>query len=350
MPFNRPTLSELVDRNRGDIESRLPGADAALRHSVLGVLGRMHAGAAAGLYGYLDWLARQLMPDTAEAEHLARWASIWGIRRKAAVAATATATATGVNGSVIPAGTEALRIDGTAYRVTAAATIAAGTAALAIEAVAAGPDADLQAGNELTLANAIVGVNATITVSLAGVAGALEESDERLLERLLSRIRTPPQGGARQDYVDWALAQPGVTRAWAWPGWMGAGTVGVSFVMDDREDILPLTGDVEAVQAALDELRPVTAELYVFAPVAEEIDVVVRVAPDNAEVRAAIAAELADFFARDAEPGGTIHVSRLGEAISLAQGEFTHTLELPERDVTVGAGSMPTLGDVSFVS
>lgn len=349
MPFLRPTLSALIARARGDFQSRLPGADAGLRHSVLDVLARTHAGVAAGLYGYLDFLARQLMPDTAEAEHLARWASIWGIRRKAAVPASATVTLAGVNGATLPAGAELLRIDGAAYRVVTAATIAGGAGTATIEAVEAGSAGDLLVGAQLTLATPVTGINAVATVAAQPVAGAAEEDDADLLDRLLARIRQPPQGGARHDYIAWALAQPGVTRAWCWPGWMGAGTVGVSFVLDGRENILPQPEDIAAVEAALDLLRPVTAELYVFAPVASPVDLVVRIAPDTAEVRAAILAELADFFAREGEPGGIIYRSRIVEAISLAQGEFSHWLELPDSDLVMQPGRIATLGNVSFV-
>lgn len=350
MTFARPTLSELITRVRGDIQTRLPGADASLRHSVLDVLARVEGGVAGGLYGYLGWLAKQLMPDTAEAEYLARWASIWGIERKAATPATATATATGANGSVIPADTEAQRVDGTRYTVLSRATITAGTATLSIEAVDAGPSASLGIGDQLTLSSAIGGVNATIDVTADSVAGADEETDDSLLARLLDRIRTPPQGGALHDYEAWALAQPGVTRAWAWAGWMGSGTVGLAFVMDGRDDILPLEADVAAVQAALDELRPVTAELYVFSPPPAPVDYVIRVAPDTEEVRAAVLSELADFYSREAEPGGTIYASRVSEAISLAQGEFKHVVDIPDGDFTADAGALPMLGDVIFAS
>lgn len=348
MTFTRPTLSEIIARVRSDIETRLPGADAKLRHSVLDVLARVEGGVASGLYGYLSWLSRQLMPDTAEAEYLARWASIWGIDRKAATVTAAIATATGINGSSIPAGTEAQRIDGTIYTVTTAATIVAGSASLSIEAASSGPNTALSAGDTLTISSALAGVNATLTVSDGGTAGADQEDDDSLLARLLDRIRNPPQGGALHDYVSWALAQPGVTRAWAYKAWMGAGTVGVAFVMDGRENIFPLAADVAAVQAALDELRPVTAELYVFAPTPAPVDIVLRVSPDTAAVQTAISAELADFFAREGEPAGTIYMSRLSEAVSLAEGEFQHAIDIPDEDFTASAGAIPTLGSVTF--
>lgn len=350
MSFIRPTLSQLVERVRSDIETRMPGADSRLRHSLLDVLARVEAGAVAGLYGYLDYLARMLMPDTAEAEYLARWASIWGVRRKAAIAAEATVTVTGTNGSVIAAGVQLARSDGALYEVSAAATVSAGTAAVSVTAIEAGAAGDLLPGTELTFTSPVAGVNAAAVVASAEVAGAAEEADESLLARLLSRIQTPPQGGAANDYVAWALAQPGVTRAWVYPGWMGTGTVGLTFVMDGRENILPLSEDVTAVQTALDLLRPVTAELVVFAPAAEAIDFVVRLIPDTVATRAAVEAELTDFFARDAEPGGTIYRSRASEAISLAEGEFRHAIDLPERDYTAAAGAMPMLGTVTFAA
>ncbi|MDO8933772.1 MAG: baseplate J/gp47 family protein, partial [Rhodocyclaceae bacterium] len=128
MPFTRPDLATLIARAEADIETRLPGADARLRRSNLNVLARVHAAAAHGLYGYLDWAARQVIPDTADAEELARWATVWGVQRRLAAPAIGSVTLTGVNGSVIAAGTSLMRSDGAEYTVDAEATIAGGQA------------------------------------------------------------------------------------------------------------------------------------------------------------------------------------------------------------------------------
>lgn len=350
MTFIRPTLSELIERDRADIESRLPGTDTRLRHSLLDVLSRMHAGTASGLYGYLDFIARQIPFDTAEGEILARWASIWGVQRKAAVAATGTVRFTGTNGTALPIGVELARVDGTAYATTAAAVIAGGEALVAVEAVEGGLQTNMEAGAVLTLSSALAGVNAAAVVQAPGLTGgADEESDPDLLARFLQRVRQPPEGGSRTDYERWARELAEVTRAWVYPSWMGVGTVGVTFVLDGRENIFPDADDLLAMEAHIDVLKPVTAELVVFAPTPRPVDMLIRLTPNTTPIRNAVLAELADLFVRDVEPGGMLRLSRIREAISLAQGEAYHDLELPSVDPVSGPGEMLTLGNVTWL-
>lgn len=350
MPFNRPGLSTIITRVRDDLATRLT-VIGGLARSVVDVLARVFGGAHANMYGYLGYIERQIMPDTAEAEQLARWASIWGVRRKGAVPAAGLVTATGTNGVAIPQGSVLVRVDGARYIVQAAAVIAAGTASLSIEAEASGPDGNAEAATQLTFTSPIAGVQAVASVGVGGLtAGEDEEGDDALLARLLQRIRNPADGGALADYERWTLEVAGVTRAWIYPLYLGLGTVGVTFVMDGREDVIPLEADVDAVQAHLDVLRPVTAEVTVFAPVPQSVDMLIRLVPDTAEVRAAVVAELADLFTRDAEPGGIIWRSRVIEAISLASGESHHELLLPSADIETGAGALAQLGDVSWAA
>lgn len=350
MTFIRPTLSELIERARADIESRLPGADTRLRHSLLDVLTRLHGGTASGVYGYIDFIARQIPFDTAEGEILARWASIWGVQRKAAVAATGNVRFVGVNGSIVAAGSELTRIDGTTYRTTTAATIAGGQAIVEVEAIDGGPGTDMATDGQLTLSSAVTGINAAATVQSPGLSGgADEESDADLLARFLQRVRQPPEGGSRSDYERWARELPEVTRAWVYPGWMGVGTVGVTFVLDGRENIFPTSEDLLAMEAHIDVLKPVTAELVVFAPTPRPVDMLIRLAPSTTATRDAVLAELADLFVRDSEPGGLLRLSRIREAISLAQGEVYHDLELPSQDPMAGPGEMLTLGEVTWL-
>jgi len=350
MPFSRPDLATLIARAEADIETRLPGADARLRRSNLNVLARVHSGAAHGLYGYLDWIARQVIYDTAEGEILERDASVWGIARKAAAPATGSATLTGTNGTIIPAGTRLVRSDSAEFVVDAAATVSGGTANVSITADVAGQAGNTAAGSALSLATPISGVSADAIVAAGGLTGGADiEADDLLRARFLERIRKPPHGGAAHDYVAWALEVEGVTRAWCSPAELGLGTVTVRFVRDDDASPIPDAGEVAAVQAHIDALRPVTADVTVVAPVAVPMDIQIQLTPGTAAVKAAVEAELRDLLLREAEPGTTILLSHLREAISIAAGETDHVLVSPAADVTHTIGQMATFGSITWL-
>lgn len=348
MSFDRPDLATLIERAEADIETLLPDADATVRRTVLYVLARILAGGLHGLYGYLDWLAVQLFPDTCETTFLDRWASLWGVARTAATTATGSAAFTGTSGSVIPAGTALTRADGAEYVTTAEATLADGQAVAAVAASEAGADGNTGSGTLLTLSSPVEGVNATATAGeLAG--GADAETDTSLRSRLLARIQQAPHGGADFDYVTWALEVAGVTRAWVYPQELGAGTVTVRFMMDATySDGIPLEADVAAVQDYIDALRPVTVDLWVVAPTPVALNPTIKLSPNTAAVRAAVEAELADLIMREAEPGGTVLISHLREAVSIAVGESDHELSSPTANVGHNTGEICVLGEITW--
>lgn len=349
MPFNRPKLQELIERNISDVESRLPSTDARLRQSNLNVLAKTHSAVAHELHGHLAWLALQLMPDTAELEHLERWASIWNITRKAAAKAQGSITFTGNDGAVIPLGTVIQRGDAVEFITDNEGTINAGSISITITAVEAGINSNTIATSKLTLITPIAGVDSSATVDVGGIINGTDtESDEFLRERLLNRIQEPPHGGADFDYIKWALEVPGVTRAWVYPQELGLGTVTVRFVVDDDAiSIIPDAAEITAVQDYIDALRPVTAAVTVVAPVAVAMNFTITgLTPATQTVQDAIEAELTDLLRREAEPGGTILISHIREAISIAAGEFDHSLKQPTADVTHNNGEIATMGTI----
>ena len=351
MPFARPSLAELDARLAADIESRLPGADPRLRRSMLGILARTVAGAHHELYGYLDWLARALFPDTAEAAELGRWAVVWGITRHAATSAAGTLTVTGTSGIVVPSGTVWRSGAGVEYAASAAATLADGTATVSVTARIPGRAGNAATAVKVSLVTPIAGVVSEAAVATAIAGGAEAESDDSLRTRLLDRIRRPPSLGTSADYVRWArAAHPAVTRAWCQSLTSGLGTVSVLFMTDAAtDDGIPASTVVDAVDAYIEARRPVTADVTVEAPTAVGLDVTLSsVDPDTAAVRAAVEAEIADLVRRESEPGGTILLSHLREAISAAAGERDHVLTSPTADVTHTATQIAVPGDITW--
>jgi len=350
MSFKRPTLTELIEQARADIEGRLPGADARLPVSVFDVLARIQAAGSHGLYGYLGWLADQLFPDSAEAEYLERLASIWSIDRKAAGYAAGSVTFTGIDATAIPAGTVLRRSDGAQFTTDAAGVIAAGSASVAVTATAAGAAGNTLAGATVNLVSPIANIDSAATVAAGGISGGTDqEDDESLRARLLARLAFAPHGGAAGDYERWALEVAGVTRAWAVAGLYGLGTVGLWFMTDDlTANGIPDAAKVTEVQTYLDGLRPITAEVTAVAPTPVVLDFTIALTPNTATVQAAVEAALKDLILRESEPGATILLSRIREAISTATGETDHSVTAPAADVTHAAAEIAVFGAITW--
>jgi len=351
MPFEKPTLTNLNDAAIADIEARLPGADARLRRSNLNVLATTSAGANHGVYGFIDWAKEQMLVDTAETEMLDRHGAVWNVARLAATFATGSVDFTGIDNTVIPKDTLLQRADGRQYQTTVEVIITAGVATATVTAVLAGLDGNGVSGTTVNLVSPIVGVNAGPTVAAAGLTGgADEETDDDFRARILDRIQQPPHGGADFDYVKWAKDQAGVTDAWVYPQELGLGTVSVRFLMADTyADGIPLAADVTAVQTALDLVRPVTAALTVVAPVPKILNLTISgLDPVSQAVKDAIEAEIKDLIRREAVPGGTILISHIREAISIAAGENDHQLTSPVADVTHLTGEIAVFGAITW--
>jgi len=353
MPFSRPTLQELITRVEFDLTSRLQIVGALARRAMVRVLGRVWAGSVHSLHGHLEWISKQMLAITADADQLERFGAELAVNRKPAAWAEGDVTFTGSNGTIIPAGTLVQRQDGAQYETQANATIALGTVTTDVRAILAGINGNADAGTNLSLVSPIVGIQSTATVAVGGITGGIDtETNDDYRGRILARKRRPPQGGAESDYENWTLEVSGVTRAWIYANHTGLGKVGITFVLDNEEDIIPDGPKVDEVQAYLvDRTRkPITAQIIVFAPVAVELDLEIALNPNTLDVQNAVRAELADLLFRDGGPGETIRVSRIGEAISVAAGEDHHDLLSPTADVQHDATEIPVLGDITFTT
>lgn len=349
MPFARATLTELINRVSTDISSRVTGVDSAvLRRSLLGVLGQSEAGAVHMLYGYLDWIAKQSIIDTAEKEYLERWAAIWKVVRKTSGFAGGQVAFSGTAGAPIPGGTIVQRQDGVQYKVLGDGVFAGGPLIVPVLALEAGDAGNFGSGLPIFLMSPIAGVQSTATTVTKLEGGVDVESDERLLARLLARIQQPPHGGAASDYELWAADVAGITRIWVYPLQMGAGTVTVLFVCDEDADIIPTPAKVAEVQTYINARAPVTAEIFVAAPIADPLNLTIKLAPNTTAVQGAVRAELLDLIDRDSAPGGPILISHLRGAVSLAAGEDNNQIVTPTADVTHAIGHMAILGTLTF--
>lgn len=350
MAWERPTLATLIKRNQADIESEIQGVDAKVRRKNLNIIAKMVSLVAHTLYGYIAYCVQQIFPATSDTENIDRHASFWlKDGRKAANYATGPIEFNGSIGSAIDEGTKLIRSDGVEYETTEAGIFSGTTLILAVEALTAGQAGNAEAGTIFVLSQTVVGVSSNAVVGADGISGGTDaESNDSVNERISNRVKNPPHGGNEDDYKTWAREVPGVTRAWVYPRELGAGTVTVRFVRDNDNSIIPNAGEVEAVQAYINSKAPVTAVVNVQAPIEEPLDFDIRITPDTPAVRIAVTSELDDLIKRESIPAGTLLISHIREAISLAAGETDHELLSPTADITHTIGMMATLGNISW--
>jgi uncharacterized phage protein gp47/JayE len=353
MPWSTPSLDDVRKQNRDYITARLHSA-AMVPNSVLRVLSDGNAGLAYLVLLYIDWLALQLLPDTAETEWLDRHAAIWlpANGRKAATFASGSVTATGISGSIIPQATQLTGgiSGGVLYETLAQITVGPGPTPVDVRAVDPGIAGNLDQGSSLAFVNAIAGVDGATTVVTMG-GGVDVESDDELRIRVLERIQQPPMGGAAYDYVAWAKQVPGVTRAWAFPE-QGPGTMTVRFLMDDLypdDDGWPQPADILTVDTYIEQKRPVTVkDCYVMAPIKQFLDMTItNLVSGDAATQAAIEQSIRDMLFVKAAPGETIYRSWVEEAISNAVGEDHHNLTFVDA-VMPAPGYMAVLGTILY--
>lgn len=363
MAFTRPTLPELIARVEGDLKAGM-GITTILRRSALGSFARALAGLAHLLFGFLKYIEQEAFPDTASDENLDRWGAIWGIYRKPATFAEFQATVTGLIGTTIPINRVFKRVDGQEYQTTAEVTLAGASATISLVSVLPGKATEVAVADVLSLLSPIAGLDSNATVSAVTIEPEDSEDDELLRVRLLDRIRQPPSGGAANDYIQWALAVPGISRAWVGPQMLGPGTVSVYVVSDDEDPITPSAPKIAEVEDYIDPLRPVTADVTVVAPVLFPLNMTIELRPNVLAVQTQVIAELTDLIKREANVAGTykspgvlnsgkILLSRINEAISIALNEEDHNITIingaAPADVVSDEGELIVLGVITWL-
>ena len=374
MPFPRPTLTQLRTQAMQDITaSDLPNADGFLRRAVLRVLAWVQAGLAYLHYGYLDWISSQSTPFTSTAEYLDAWAAMapTPVLREAPQFASGPASWSGIATTDLPAGTLCSRSDGTQFATTADATVIGTAVAVEVVAVVAGSAGNTDSGSPLTLSTTIPGITSLGAATGPITGGTDLELDAALRGRMLESYAAPPHGGNAADYITWALEVPGVTRAWAAPSGMGAGSVIVYFMMDQaaaafggfpqgsngvaalEARALPATGDQLAVANFIYPLRPVTAIVYAVAPIAQtQAFTLGGLTSATTAQQAQITAAITGLFLQVDSPLATtsIEQSDVAAAITAIGGLPSFAVTSPSSwPITSTAGYLFTLGAVTYV-
>jgi len=259
MSFRRDSLAVLTERVKAKYASLFRPLDGTPRHGLLDVFASVDAGIYHQLLGDLDFLARQIFPDTAEGAFLRQH---WSARIPPLHAATASGEVymTGIPGRGVPAGVLLSSASGERYHVEAAARLdPEGRAVVAVRAQNPGSRANLAPGERLSIASAIpAGVDSAATVREAGITGGADaETDEEYLARVLAHLRNPTRYGKPGDFAAWAVdSTPEVSAAWEFRNFGVLGTVLVQVISGNQRDGVGAVGGVDAVRDFIRDRAP----------------------------------------------------------------------------------------------
>lgn len=364
MAFTRPTLKTIVDRIKADFKAGL-GLQTILRRSFLDVFAKAFGAASHSLHGHIDYaINKKFFPDTGDEATVIKWGTLYNLPRNEATFAQLTIEFAGTTGGTVVAGSILKRADGVQYELDADVTVAAAsTAQGTMTAVEAGSNGNIDDGSTVSLQSPVAGVESEAEV----ISTVIEADDLEPIEdyrvRVLERMQKPPSGGTVADFIAFAKTVTGVTRVWVLPDHLGEGTVGLTFVQDNDNPIIPSPAEVDEVQEAVTELMPVNVDLTVFAPTTTSINPVIKLKPNTVAVQNAVIAELNDMLAREAQVRdasnpdqvglgvqftGVIPLSKINEAISIAADENDHVLVSPTADVQPQTGGLVVLGTPTF--
>lgn len=219
----------------------------------------------------IDWLRKQVFPQTATGQQLDYHAQQRGIQRKAAVKSQGTLTfsrATALLYSVIiPGGTicSTQGIPEIRFVTTQDAVLPAGSLQVSVSAQSdeGGRDSNVAANTVKVMITPPSGITA-VNNGGAFVGGSNAETDDELRERILESYRNIPNGTNCAFYIDQALKYESVYTANAIPRARGNGSVDV--YVAGRSSALPASL-LALIQSDFDGLKEINVNVRVSSPV-----------------------------------------------------------------------------------
>lgn len=280
----------------------------------------------------------------------------FGITRRPSVQAEGKIIFTGDEGTILRKGilVSTDEEEAIVFVTTEDGTIKQGTATIKATAVLGGNRGNVDAGRiKLVLGNLSGVISVTNPEEFKN--GAETESDESLLVRYFDRVRRPATSGNVWHYRQWAMEVRGVGDVKVFPTWNGGGTVKLSILSEDKRE--PNEEIIEAVKKAVDERRPVGANVTVSPAKEVKINVSARITLTSGakleEVKVQFASKLEHFLADLAFKTNIVSYNRIF-GLLLDIEEVTDFKEfsingVSNQNLIIGEDQVAVAGAVNFV-
>lgn len=144
------TVNEILDRIRGDIASRVSEFAQTSQRAIIDVISTTFAGVMFGIYGYAEYIFKQIFPLTAENDYLNLHGEMWGVGRGEKTRARGVVIAeveSGISNLVIPEGIQLVSSDGARYVTMHEAKQFESKVAILVEAVEPGENSNISSGS-----------------------------------------------------------------------------------------------------------------------------------------------------------------------------------------------------------
>lgn len=297
------TYESILSRMQGRFQE-LAGfqADDA---SDIGIRLKVLAGEIFSAYTNLDWLQRQVFPQTAQGSQLDYHAQQRGIQRKSAVCSQGmlefSREAALLYDVTIPEGTVCATSQegGQRFLTTRKGILKAGDFSVSVPAASeeGGAGANAAAGTVKVLVTPPPGVTA-VTNRGAFTGGADGETDQELRERILESYRNIPNGTNSAFYREFALQYDGVYSASVSPRARGAGTVDV--YVASKGDV-PGSDLITRIQNDLNAVKEINVDVQVQGAQKVSVDIILYLVPkagyDYSELKPLAEQALRDYMA-----------------------------------------------------
>lgn len=322
--------------------------------SDIGIRLKVLAGELFSAYTNLDWLQRQVFPQTAQGNQLDYHAQQRGIQRKNAVCSQGmlefSRDAALLYDVAIPEGTVCATAQegGLRFVTTRKGTLKAGDFSVFVPAASeeGGAAANAAAETIKVLVTPPPGVTA-VTNRSAFSGGADGESDQELRERVLESYRNIPNGTNSAFYREFALQYEGVYSASVSPRSRGRGTVDVYVAA--KGDV-PGSAVITQIQNDLNAVKEINVDVQVKGAQKVTVDIILYLVPkegyDYSELKL-LAEQALNEYMEGLSIGESVYMSRAAAVVYGIEGvEKTWPEPLLCHDVTITKSQLAVAGTI----
>lgn len=345
------SLKKLKEKILNQYYSELNPLENTPKYDLVKVIANVEAGIYHSLLGDVEFLKKQIFPDTAEREYLrAHWSD--RVPPLYPEVASGSILIKGTSGVSIPEGCVFSSKQGNNYFTNKTYIVETdGSVEMEVQAENAGSDSNLKEGTKLTLSsNLIANVESEAIVKREIAGGTDGETDENYLLRVLNYSKGN-LNGKQGDFETWALnSSSEVSKAWEFKNFNVFGALLITVIGGNADTGFYKVSNVQRVQEYIESVAPpiiFTVKAADLVYINLTIDLLQK--EDTMVNRKRCENILTQYFLEKAKPNMDINSSVLRDlivdAISITYAKVT----IEDGDKYINQLQFPVLGSILWV-